>query len=150
MSIGPFPLDPVEQRLRSQVSTLRLVGNAADLHTAINAQPNAVPAAFVLRQERGDEPHGYSGGDLVQRVRVSIQVVLWVRNYAASSTGSGARKEMDALQQSVRKALVNWAPSNAFEDLSFEADRDESASGGSLIAQTIFRSTYRLQTEGTP
>lgn len=150
MTIGPYPLDPVEARLRGEVSALRLVGNAADLHTALSAQPKAVPAAYVLRTERGDEPHGYSGGDLVQRMRVAVQVVLWVRNYAATDTGAGARAEMDALQSAVRQALINWQPSGDFDVLSLEAERDESFNAGSLVAQSVFRTNYRLQTEATP
>lgn len=147
---GPFPAADVEQRLRDQVPALRLVGNAADLQTALKAQPNAVPAAFVLRSERGDKPGGYSGGTLVQNVNVAVQVVLWVRNYAQAGTGSGARGEMDTLQQAVRAALINWTPVAAFDVLSLEAERDEAYDGGSLVAQSIFRSNYRLQAEATP
>ncbi len=147
---GPFPASDVEQRLRDKVAALRLVGNAADLQTALKAQPRAVPAAYVLRTERGDDPKGYSGGTLVQRIRVTIQVVLWVRNYAASGTGSGARAEMDGLQTAVRAALVNWAPSTEFDAINLEAERDEAYDGGSLVTQAIYRSNYRLQIEANP
>jgi hypothetical protein len=147
---GPFPAAAAEQRLRDQVPALRAVGNAADLQTALKAQPAAVPAAFVLREERGDEPAGYSGGSLVQRIRVALIVVLWVRNYAAAGTGSGARCEMDALQTAVRTALVGWSPDEAFDVLNMQAERDEGYDGGNLVAQSIFRSFYRLQTEDMP
>lgn len=150
MMFGPFPAADVEARLRSQVPLLRLVGNAADLQTALKSAPNAVPAAFVLRSERGDEPAGYSGTALVQNIRVAVQVVLWVRNYAVSGTGSGARADMDALQTQVRQALINWTPASAFDVLSLEAERDEAYDGGNLVTQSIFRSNYRLQTETSP
>lgn len=147
---GPFPAAKVEQRLREQVAALRLVGNAADLSTALSAQPKAVPAAFVLRSERGERPKGFTSGTLVQNINVSLQVVLWVRNYARAGTGSGARGEMDAVQQAVRQALVGWSPAPQFDVLSLDAERDENFSGGALVSQSVFRSQYRLQTEVNP
>lgn len=147
---GPFPSADVEARLTNQVKQLRLVGNAADLSTALKQAPNAVPAAFVLRSERGDRPKGFTSGTLVQNINVSLQVVLWVRNYAKARTGSGARADMDRLQTGVRKALIGWQPSPEFDTLSLDAERDENFTGGALVTQSVFRSQYRLQTEVNP
>lgn len=145
---GPYPSAAVEARLRDKVGTLRLVGNAADLQEALKAAPSAVPAAFVLRTERGDQPQGYSSS-FTQTIRVALQVVLWVRNFAGSA-GSGARDDMDALQNAVRAALINWTPSTEFDALNLEAERDESFRAGDLVTQSIFRSSYRLQTGANP
>lgn len=144
---GPYPTADVEARLRDQVSALRYVGNAADLQEALKSPPAAVPAAYVLSSERGDEATGYSD-QFAQPVRVAVQVVLWVRNY--SGHGSGARAEMDALQRAVRASLINWSPGNEYVELSLEAVRDEHFAAGNLVTQTIFRSRYRLQTGANP
>lgn len=145
---GPYPTALVETRLRESVSALRLIGNSADLEEALKTPPTAVPAAFVLRSERGDTPNDYTN-EFNQNVRVAVQVVLWVRNFSGTA-GSGARTEMDALQKSVRTALLNWSAGTEFEPLNLDAERDESFRGGELVCQTIFRSSYRLQTGVTP
>lgn len=147
---GPFPAASVEARLSQQVGALRLVGNAADLETARKSSPAAVPAAFVLREESGDAPDGFTWGVLSQRVKASLIVVLWVRNYAAAAAGSGARGEMDALQLAVRQALIGWtSDADVFAPLSLHIERDIAFDGGSLVAQSIFRSDYTLRTGAT-
>ncbi len=74
---------------------------------------------------------------------------MWVNNYAGAAAGSGARLEMDALQTSLRRALINWTPDmSTFDVLSFQADRDESYAAGNLISQTVFRTRYRLTSDG--
>lgn len=64
--VGPFPLAATVARLKDQVSALRLIGTAADLRSAIEDKPRAVPAAFVLKEERSSPPSGSSNGVLVQ------------------------------------------------------------------------------------
>jgi hypothetical protein len=145
---GPFPIADVIARLTATVPALRLVGNAADLQAALKTPPLTTPAAFVLGAEKGDVPRGDTGR-LVQMIQVAVQVVLWVSNYAGGGGGSGARTEMDSLQTLVRTALINWTPdADAFDVLNFQADRDESFAAGNLISQTIFRTRYRLTSDG--
>jgi len=144
-SVGPFPLAPVLKRLREQVPALRLVGTAADLRTALDQQPAATPAAYVVRQERARRTAGASGGVLIQEMGVDVIVVLYVRNQAAAATGEAAAAEMDALIAAVRAALLNWAPTPAFDPLSQNASRDESYRGGLLCVQELLSSRYRLE-----
>ena len=145
--LGPFPLTDAIARLDSQVPALRLVGTAADLRTALDSKPAAAPAAFVLKEERSDRPAGASGGLLVQMSNVTVQVVLMVQNVRRSATGDDARKDMDALIADVRGALLKWSPDNTrfFHGLSHMASRDESYSGGWLVAQEIFQTRYPIE-----
>lgn len=141
---GPFPLAPVLTQLRT-VSALRYVGNAADLRSALDQQPAAVPAAFVVRQERARPSAGASGGVLVQQMDVDVIVVLYVRNVAGSASGEGAAVEMDTLAADVRTKLLNWRPAEGVEPLSMNASRDEGYRAGTLIAQELYRSRYRIE-----
>jgi hypothetical protein len=144
-SVGPFPLAPVLARLRALVPSLRTVGSCADLRTAVDQQPPATPAAYVVRQERAKRSSGASGGVLIQEMGVDLIVVLYVRNQAGAATGEGAASEMDALVASVRGALLNWAPAAGFDPLSHNASRDESYRAGLLCTQELLSSRYRLE-----
>ena len=146
MSVGPFPVNETIERLKAQVPTLKLAGNSADLRTALKTAPNAVPAAYVLAEEKGDKPNFGTGGVTIQSVIVAVQVVLFVRNFAQELVGSAARREMDELIAAVRIALVGWKPTDKFMQLSFQAARDESYDAGLLVCQEIYRSQYRIQT----
>jgi len=140
---GPFPAAAVLARLRS-VPALRLVGGAADLATARNQQPKTVPAALVVTSEAARLPAGASGGQLIQQVEVTLNVVLFVRNVAQQDSGAAARAEMDALVATVRGALLNWTPAAAFEPIHLRASRDEAYELGQLVVQELYRTTYRL------
>jgi hypothetical protein len=144
-SVGPFPLAPVLARLRVLVPALRFVGSAADLRTALEQQPAATPAAYVVRQERAKRSAGASGGVLIQEMGVDVIVVLYVRNQASAATGEGAAAEMDALIAAVRNALLNWRPDAGFDPLSQNASRDEMYRGGLLCAQELLSSRYRIE-----
>lgn len=145
--VGPFPLADAITRLQQHASALRLVGTAADLRTALESKPNAAPAAYVLKEERSTAPAGASNGVLVQMCTVTVQVVLFVRNVSGVRQGEGARAQMDALIATVRGALLKWSPDNQrfFHGLSHVASRDESYSGGWLVAQEIFQTRYPIE-----
>ena len=145
--VGPFPLADAVARLSDQVPALKLVGTAADLRNAIEDKPRAVPAAFVLKEERSTSAAGSSNGVLLQTCQVTVQVVLFVRNVSSERRGEGAREQMDALIASVRGALLKWSPDNTrfFHGLSHLASRDESYSGGWLVAQEIFQTRYPIE-----
>jgi hypothetical protein len=143
--IGPYPLAPVVERLKAGGSPLKIVGNAADLSTAVQQQPRATPAAYVVRQERAQPSRGASGGVLVQQMGVDVIVVLYVRNQAAADTGAAALAEMTALAGFVRERLLNWRAHDDTEPLTANASRDEGFNAGLLVSQELFRSAYRIE-----
>lgn len=144
--LGPYPLAPVIERLRAQVPQLRFVGNAADLRTALDQQPRALPAAYVVRQERAQGAAGASGGVLIQQQNVDVIIVNYVRNNASADSGAAVAAEMDALAAAERAALLNWTPDPAaIEPLTFNTARDETYSAGLLISQELYRSRYRIE-----
>jgi hypothetical protein len=142
--IGPYPIAPVIDRLDA-LSQLRHVGTCADLKTALSQSPRAVPAAYVVRQERAKPSAGASGGVLIQQMDVDLIVVLYVRNKATADTGAAAAAEMDGLIAAVRGQLLNWRATEGVEPITQNASRDDSYKGGELLAQELFRSHYRIE-----
>lgn len=143
MNLGPFPVALAIARLRVLVPMLELVGNAADLRTALDAKPNKMPAAYLVAEERGGQIK-HTGPVAQQNVDVTLQVVLFVRNAGGERAGTGARAEMDALITQVRGALFGWTPGAAYNALSFVAGKDDLYGSGVLVSQQIFRTDYRL------
>lgn len=144
--LGPFPVAQVITRLAERATRLRLVGGAADLETARRTSPRTSPAAFVVATESAQPPAGATSGQLIQRVEVSIHVVLFVRNVAGQDLGASARGEMDALITDVRGELIGWSPSSDIEPISLRAARDEAYELGQLVVQEVYRTHYRLVT----
>ena len=142
--IGPFPVAPVIERLEA-LTELRQVGSCADLKTALSQAPRAVPAAFVVRQERAHPSAGASGSVLVQQVDVDLIVVLYVRNKATADTGMAAAADMDVLIRAVRGQLLNWRATAGVDPITQNASRDDSYKGGQMLAQELFRSRYRIE-----
>lgn len=151
MSVGPFPVSKVIERLRELAPALLEVGDAADLTTALAQQPRVAVAAYVTAAELG-KPIKYSGPVAIQNCDVTVRVVLFVRNFAGEATGSGARQQMDAeVIPAVRKALFGWTPEDAFDALSFQAGRDEkSPAPGWLVTQQVFATDYRMTQQVLP
>lgn len=150
MSVGPFPVSDVIERLRERASVLLEVGDAADLSTALAQQPRVGVAAYVTAAELG-KPIKYSGAVAIQNCDVTIRVVLFVRNFTGEATGSGARQQMDTeVIPAVRRALFGWRPDDAFDALSFQAGRDERYAAGWLVSQQVFATDYRMSQQVTP
>jgi len=149
MTVGPFPLAVVIDRLRAKVPLAKSIGTAADLHTALDVPPNTSPALYVLAEERGG-PGKYSGPATIQNVDVLLKVVRLVRSASGEKHGRGAREKADQIAAQIRTALIGWTPDAAFEAITFNAGRDDSYHGGWLAGQELFRTSYRIQTEAAP
>lgn len=148
--IGPFPVADVLDRLRLKCPALKLVGDAADLATALAQAPRVVPAAFVTSAELG-RPVKYTGPSPQQNCDVTLRVVLFVKHYGAQDTGSGARREMDSeVIPQIRAALFGWTPDDAFNSLHFSAGRDENYHAGCLVSQQVFGTDYRMKNTVKP
>lgn len=141
--LGPFPASSVQARL-AEIADLKLVGSASDLQNALENAPSATPAVYVIVQEQGEQPKGFSGNVLVQNVVVAVQLVVFVSSYA--DKGRDALKTLDeVIRPAIREALVGWAPSPGFTTLSLQASRQERYRAPQLVAQEVYRSGYRIQ-----
>lgn len=150
MSVGPFPVAPIIERLQRLAPVLQVVGHAADLATALAQQPLRPVAAYITTAELG-RPIKYAGAVALQNCDVTIRVVLFVRHFGAAGSGEGARIQMDTeVIPQVRRALFGWTPADAFNALSFQAGRDENYGGGWLVTQQVFGTDYRMQHQVLP
>lgn len=145
--LGPYPLAPVIERLRAAAPSLKLVGTAADLRTALEQHPNTSPTAVVARAERSGKPVAGSGGLLLQLVGVELEVVLFVRHAGDARSGSGARGAMDALINEVRSALLRFVPDGSlhWRPLVHERGRDEYFHGDWLTSVETFSTSYPIE-----
>ncbi|MCR6661828.1 MAG: hypothetical protein NVV60_01440 [Luteimonas sp.] len=147
--VGPFPAESVMQRLKATVPLAKIIGNAADLDTALQAQPNTSPALYVVIEERGSPPK-YTGNVVIQNMDVMVKVITLVRNASGERLGTGARKAADDVIAETRNGLIGWTPADAFNALYFVAGRDDRFHGSWLTSQQIFRTDYRIQKQATP
>lgn len=141
--LGPFPTPDAVARLLDKAPLLKIVGGAAGLATAIEAQPRNAPAAYVLTEERGGDVK-YTGPIAIQNVSVNVQVVLFVRNATGEAAGAGAEAQMQQVETQVKQALFGWSPASDFDQLAFSAQRTENYQGSWLVRQLIFTTHYRM------
>lgn len=144
MTLGPLPLVPIIERLRAEVPSIRILGTAADLRTALAQKPAQTPAIFALVQERGRPQKGYTG-QFVQDVDATLQLVQFTRNFAQQPSGAAVRDDMDAFSTDVRSAVIGWTPGGAYRAFELQGSKDEDYAGGLLCRQQVFRTTYRIQ-----
>lgn len=139
--LGPYPIEAVIEQLRT-ASALRIVGGAADLETAKTQPPRNAPAAYALRHEAGERLGDYTG-QLRQRLRVTVIVVLWVRHAGTADTGAKAEAEMTAVENAVRTALLGFKPaSEPYSPLWLRVSGNDQYAGNHLVRQVLFECDY--------
>lgn len=113
MSRAPFATVHIEQRLRQRVAELRHVGGASDYAQVQSLSSFPAPAAYVVLIGEDDADPVHSPRS-VQAMRVTLGVVLAVRNLRMSATAdahASARDELAELLDRCRAALMGWQPS---------------------------------------
>jgi len=108
-------IDDVVAYLKASVPALKQVGAAAQFQNAVEANPKATPAAFVI--SLGDDPLPSAMADqVIQRVNMTLGVVLVVRNLS-DTKGVAAGQDMEVLRAQVKAALLGWQPAPEFDPL---------------------------------
>ncbi|KAF1692761.1 hypothetical protein CSC62_14095 [Pseudoxanthomonas jiangsuensis] len=148
MSVAPFPVAQVLQRLEERKHLIKLIDGAAGLRAALDQAPRVAPAVFVTTAEIG-KPIKYTGPVAIQNCDVTVRCVLFVQNLRGQGSGAAAAEEMAAVIAEVRGALFGWTPADAFDALAFQAGRDESYHAGWLCNQQVFGTNYRMQQQVT-
>jgi hypothetical protein len=99
-------INDIIARLKATVPMLKLVGGAADFQAAVEANPPATPAVFVIPVE--DMPGARFAADVtMQRVTATVGLVLVVRNLA-DKHGAAASTDMEVLRQAVKDQVFGW------------------------------------------
>lgn len=139
--LGPFPASTVHARLET-IAAIKFVGTATDLNTALKESPPVTPAVYVVVQEQGDEPMGFSGGTFAQNVTVAVQLVVMVGNYIGKA---GVTHLDTVIRPAIRAAIIGWSPSPSFKKCSLQGSRQERFVAPNLVAQEIYRTEYTIR-----
>jgi len=136
-------LTPILDRLNTHVTALRQTGGAADL-AAARDDLRIAPAAYVipLRETPGRNELGEA---IWQRVTVRLGLVLAVRN-VRDARGEAAAEDLEALRQSVRAALLGWAPAMGHDPLEYGGGRLLALTNAILWWQDDFTTAFYMKT----
>lgn len=133
-------IDEIVQRLRDTVPALKHIGKAVEFAAAVETNPPATPACFVIGL--AETPGGVMTAEsCMQRVSATVGLVLVVRN-VGDKTGAAASSDMETLRKLVRAQVYGWAPAAGYDPLergqgSLLVFRD-----GHLWWQDLFKTTY--------
>ncbi|WP_437871293.1 phage tail terminator protein [Methylorubrum extorquens] len=133
------------ERLRAQTDTpFAIVEGAAELASLGNAQPNALPAAYVFTAEEAAEPNDRIGA-VLQRLEIDVAVVIVAGN-VSDATGAAAASDMESLKRAARKALVGWQPPAADDVVTNVGARIVRVRDGAVWCEMTF-ATARYETD---
>jgi hypothetical protein len=145
VSLGPFDVVPVIERIREQCPQFRKVEGAAEL-ASIDKQGNeVVPAAYVVLAQ--EQPRAKTGGTLrvIQDVVVSFAVILVIRQYRVADLGTAASNAFRPLIAAVREAVVGWRPDAYHAATELGEGRLLRYSDTTLTWNQVFRTSYQAR-----
>jgi hypothetical protein len=99
-------------RIKTNVTSLKLVAGAAGFQAAAESNPKATPAVFVIPLEENPGPSEMADV-VIQRVRIKIGVIFVIRNLS-DPKGAAAKEDLDALRNLVKAELLGWQPDAAY------------------------------------
>lgn len=103
-------IDELKARIKAMVPAVKFVGEAADFQSAVESNPVATPAVFVIELEETAAPSKTSDVVVSQLVRAAVGIVLVVRNLS-DAKGVAARGELRQLRQLVKDQVFGWQAS---------------------------------------
>lgn len=117
MAIVLFDPQWIITQLRTEVTSLKLVGGAADFAAAAEGV-RQTPSAFVLPSS--ERASGSSTGTMVvsQRNSVRFAIVIAVQNLR-DPRGEKAQADLLALRNSIMTALHGWEPDADFDPIEY-------------------------------
>lgn len=101
-------LQEVIDRLKAQVSTLRLIEGAAEFAALSERGSPQTPAAYVVPLAESAEANPLSSG-VSQLVTERFGAILAFR-HVGDPRGEAATKQIETLRAATIAALLNWAP----------------------------------------
>ncbi|MDQ2822963.1 MAG: hypothetical protein M3Y65_21720 [Pseudomonadota bacterium] len=101
-------------RIRDTVPEIKFLGEMADFQRAVESNPVAVPALFVIEGDESASPSQFSDVVVSQRVRATVGLVLVVRNLS-DANGEAAKSELRQLRQLVKAQVFGWQATAEFD-----------------------------------
>lgn len=125
--------------IKTCVPALKLVGGAADFQVASEAKPTVTPACFVILLE--DYPGPSNTTSLIQRVEVSVGIVLVVRN-VTDNKGAAALQDLEVLRSAVKQVLLGWEPDQGYDPYERGPGRLMAFRDGHMWWMDIYKTAY--------
>lgn len=125
------------ERLRARTgSPFALVEGAAELASLGNAQPTALPAAYIYTAEEAASENERLNG-VLQRLEIDVAVVVIAGN-VSDATGGAAASDIESLKRFVRSALVGWEPPSADDVVTIVGARIVRVRDGAVWCEMTF------------
>lgn len=121
MAIVLFDHSWIIAHLKDQVTSLKLVGGAADLDAASESLKQK-PAAFVLPNSERANPSTTGTMAVSQQNTVRFAVVLAVQNLR-DARGENAQADLLSLRTDIITALHGWEPDADFNPIEYSGGR---------------------------
>ena len=143
MAITLFDPAWIITRLQSQVTSLKLVGGAADFASAVESLKQG-PAAFVL--PNAERASGSRTGTMVvsQENSVRFPVVTAVQNLR-DARGERAQTDLRTLRTAILNALHGWQPDAEFNPIEYSGGRLLQLTDQVVWYQDEFVTTHELR-----
>ncbi len=107
-------IDELMARIRDTVPEIKFVGEVADFQSAVESNPVALPALYVIELEENASPGKFSDVVILQSVRASVGLVLVVRNLS-DNKGAAARSELRVLRDLVKAQVYGWQAASKYD-----------------------------------
>jgi hypothetical protein len=143
VTTGPFDVAAIAMRLRAEVAAFLMVGQRGDLAQLGDVLP--APAAFVMvgsESAVGGRLGGASGGRLVQRVTVSVGVLIVAEQFRPNEEQPVPAAPV--LIAASRAALLGFQPSGAETPLELDGGRVLEDEPDRLLWLDTYRLSYFL------
>lgn len=144
MSLGPFSILPVIERLQQLQPMLRKVEGAAELADVVARGGGVTPAAFVLLASERAAPKLGASGRVLQNVEATFAVAIQTQNFRVGDLARNL-ESLEPILAAVRDALVGWRPDTLHTGCELGDSRLVRYDAGLITWTQLFRCSYRAQ-----
>lgn len=129
----------IQQRLKDiDPAPFRIVDGTVAF-SALNGEPKATPAAYVLVEEEISGDNLRMTGNVLQRTESDFAVIIITRNVSDNTAGAAA-DDIEVLKEKVRRAIIGYVPSSSVsgEPLIHVSGNLLKAKSGSVWQREVF------------
>ncbi|MDP2808641.1 MAG: hypothetical protein Q8O34_00665 [Rhodocyclaceae bacterium] len=137
-------LAPIIARIDAQCPAFKLVDGVAEF-AALTGNPMATPACYVVPLSENDAGEDDLDAEY-QRVAARFGVCLAAGN-VRSAGGRDALDDLQSLRQSVRAALLGWAPDGFDMPVLFDRGELLAIKPGLVWWQDAYRTAYPIESQ---
>jgi len=121
MAIELLDLNPIIDRIQSNIDEFRTVEGVVDIESALMNGFQNGPLAYVLPERDSASSNNLDNG-VSQLGTMRFAILFAIRNLK-DTTGKAAHDELKTLRELVMTQLLNWKPASRFKPITFNAGR---------------------------